>query len=854
VTGMWWQRLLNTSIALFLVHLLAHTVPVIGFAVADPAQNGGDPLIAGKAALEDGLCELAENEFREYLKTKEQGTDDVGEVLILLAECLYEQGKHDDVLDLLKQGKGWTAGTVENGGFVFWRAIARYGLNRYSSALVELEDFETRFSGSGYVGRARRLRAWCYLESGKTDEALETFELFGREHSDSPEAAANLLQWARTLVGADRSDEAVEVLKRLIKLPARLPEVQDGARFLGGLQLEAGKWQEAVTVLTGLAANTSAPDDMRAEAWFLVADAEQELENAEAAEKALRSGVKLAKDADLKRRGEFDIGLMLLDSGRLDEGIPLLKSYISAMPDNPISDSTQLRLAECLLKNEKYGQALDEFQYYLETFAESAGQAQASYGKGWALMNISRHAEAATAFSKAYTLFENEEKKAICLFKVADAYFANGQYRLAMTNYERVLSEFPGTELTRKAVFQLAESTARSGQAEAAEKKFLELIDQYPGTERAEEAQLRIAELMQGQDRLQEAIDGFDKVMNLYSNGVFFADALHGRGMVRYRLALWGEALEDFEKVVAEFSDSSAAEQAYYMRGMCHYWFGRNEKALAISSDFIEKYTNSPWAADVLFWKGRYRYNRSDFEAAEKEFLLLCDKYPTDSLADDALFRAGKSAFKRKDYVHAVELFTRLAKEYPPSKHMAEARFAQADAHCEINKPSEAILILDEIINKYPGSDLIPAAWGRKGDCQFILGTDDPKRYEQAIESYRVVANNSEAARHPVLQAECKIGRCLDKLGRTTEALEQYYKRVILPYMADRSKGVYHPEAEVWFVRAVWRAVSILEEKEDWGSAVSILERLVEADVPASKMAEERIRELKAAHWWLFGR
>jgi tetratricopeptide (TPR) repeat protein len=276
---------------------------------------------------------------------------------------------------------------------------------------------------------------------------------------------------------------------------------------------------------------------------------------------------------------------------------------------------------------------------------------------------------------------------------------------------------------------------------------------------------------------------------------------------------------------------------------------------LSIWSDFIKKYPDSEWAPDVLFWIAKHKYNREDFEAAEKNFLLLADKYHKHSLADDALFRAGKSAFKRKDYVRAVELFARLAKDYETSKHMAEARLTQADACCERNDPSRAILILDEIINKYPGSDVIPAAWGRKGDCQFILGTEDVKRYEQAMASYRVVANNSEAPRALVLQAECKIGRCLDKLGRTTEALEQYYKRVILSYMDDRRDGVYHPEAsQVWFVRAVWHAVAILEANEDWRSAVSVLERLVEADLPASTMAEERIREIKAEHWWLFGR
>jgi len=184
---------------------------------------------------------------------------------------------------------------------------------------------------------------------------------------------------------------------------------------------------------------------------------------------------------------------------------------------------------------------------------------------------------------------------------------------------------------------------------------------------------------------------------------------------------------------------------------------------------------------------------------------------------------------------------------------MARARFTQADARAKLAGFSEAILIFDEIINKYPDSDLVELAWGRKGDCQFTLGAEDPKRYEESIESYRVVANSSSASLDLVMQALYMVGRCWEKMGQTDKAFEQYYFKVIVRYLEDREKGVWHNEAaKVWFTRAAINAADIMEAKKDWRTVVNILERVVNAGVPASDEACERITKIRSERWWLF--
>jgi tetratricopeptide (TPR) repeat protein len=178
-------------------------------------------------------------------------------------------------------------------------------------------------------------------------------------------------------------------------------------------------------------------------------------------------------------------------------------------------------------------------------------------------------------------------------------------------------------------------------------------------------------------------------------------------------------------------------------------------------------------------------------------------------------------------------------------------RVLQGDALSELGEFSRAIVVFDDLIAKYPNSPLVSAAWGRKGDCQFTLGASDDKRYGEAVRSYRSVEKSPGVTFDLELQAEYKIGRCLDKMGRKTEAFEQYYTRVVVRYLeqAEIPPHEVSVAAAVWYTKAVFAVADILEADRNWRRAVKVLERVVESRVPAARDAQERIDRIRAEHW-----
>jgi len=824
---------------------------------AYPAADELETLLTtGRAALADGLVKLAQKQFEQYLA---KGGDSLTpgqtrEAGVLLARALHQQEKYTDMLQLLKPKQGRLGAVPNNTAFLFWRAFAHYKLGRADRALAELDTpVKDGESDKEYGARAERLRAWCYIRTGRIDGALAAFARFDTMYPQSREAPRNLLEWGRTLVDADRLDDAREVLARLAVMPMDLTAVQEGQYWFARVLMQQGRRESALEALAVLGNCTNAQDDLRAEAWLAVADLHEMQTNRVAARAAFSNGLARAVSPELRNTCGFRLGRLLLDVGSLEEGVPLLKSLISATPGHALAPAAQLTLAQSLLDRGEHAESVDEFQHYLETFTNSTGQARAHHGKGWGLLKAGRYAEAAAAFDKAYVMFPDPPSKERCLFKVGDAQFANAQFKLAAETYRRVLDEFPESALSANALFQLAESEYRGEPIELAEVKFRQVVARYPESRFAEEALLRVAEIKERQGRWLDAIDELTRLMNVYSNGTFFAEALHGRGSAFFHLFRIREALTDFKRVVAGFPRSEVAKDAYYKQGMCHYWMGHDEEAVAVCRDFMKRWPDSPLAPEVLFWLAKYQYNQGEYAGAETDLLTFVEKYPEHPLADDCLLRAGLAASKHKEYVRSNDLLTRLIKEYPKSPRTAEARFNQGDALCQLAKFSAAILIFEEIINKYPDSSLVNAAWGRKGDCQFTLGAEDPKRYEESIESYRVVANSPDARLDLVMKAECMIGRCLEKMGKTTEAFEQYYREVIIRYFEEREKGAWHNEtSQFWFSKAAWSAVDIMETKKDWRKVVSILKRIVMAGVPAMDEAAERLAKLRTERWWLY--
>ena len=825
--------------------LVAASAVLVAYAAPEPS------LESAEAAIEDGFYEVAEKQIEAYLRTVDRYSPEGGDAIALLARALDGLGRHREILILIGDNLApWKGG--RSGALAFWRAMARFQLGEYDKALADLRDFSSAYPSNPYVPRAGRLEAWCDLKSGRTNEAFAAFARFDERYGATAEGLANRLDWGQALVAAGDDGRAEAIFQKLAAEAPAAAEGHEAKLWLAGVFSRTGKWEKAWNLLDVVTGDTAVRADRRTRAWIAIGELNAAQTNYEAAASAAAKGVDIAPTPQLKNHALAVEGRWLIRLGRLDQGAALLRSAIAAAPGESVSAELQLELAGEYLDRSQFDKAAEEYQNYVESFTNTTGLVRALKGRGWALWGLKRYAESATMFEKAYALATDPAGREQCLFKAADATFANGQYKLAGETYDRVLAEFPSTALTPQVMYQAAESLARQSAWDKAESRFRSVVRRYPENPLAERALMRIAEMKeeQGPAHMRAALAAYREVMDVYTNGALYADALHRHGLAAYRLLQFEEALNDFTRVVNEFPKSGAAPQATYMRGWSLYMMGREEEALAVCRAFVVRYPDTEWTPRVVFWIGEFAANHGQYAEAEKQFVSLAESHPKDPLADLALLRAGRAAMKQKEYVRALDLFNKAATQFPASSRLAEIRFQQGDALSELGEFSRAILVFEELIAKFSESDLVAAAWGRKGDCQFTLGASDAKRYDEAMASYGMVGSARGSSLELKLQAEYKIGRCMEKQGRKAEALEQYYTKAVCGYLDEAAASRRASAgAAVWFTKAAFASADILEADKNWRRAVRILERVANAGVPESRAAKDRMERIRTEHW-----
>jgi TolA-binding protein len=627
------------------------------------------------------------------------------------------------------------------------------------------------------------------------------------------------------------------------------PLAEQATLRLAELQLAREEGADAMTLLQGLMADTNLLAETRAQVYQVVARALATETNLAAALDAIDKGIELAADPARQLENQVIKAQLLLQAGRLEEGSAAFRRAVAQIPEESLAARLQLNLADWLAHAGEREKAAEEYQAWLEAFEGEEGTADALAGYAWTLWEAGRYAEAAPMFARAALVESNESRQVNLLAKQADAEFAARQYSQAEKNYTRVLPlAGKDRQMQERIQLQLAETELALGKTQAGEVRLLDLSRTRGKSPFAQTATMRLGVLYEERGALESAVEQYSRLLAGEADAELKAEALLARGLIRYRMGSFQAALDDFTRIREEFSLTAPAAQAMFMRGWCLYLLGKDEEALEVCKRFLVEYPNSIFAPDVHFWLGEYAFNHGEYEEAENRFADVAREYPASPHAADALYWAGRAATARRAYLAANEHYNELMARYPDTLRLPETLLAQGDMLSELGQFALAIVAYDEVIGKAPQSVEAMIAWGRKGDSQYTLGQQESGRYEEALLSYRTLAESTSAALDLRLQAGYKTGRCLEKMGRETAALDRYME-VVYAYLQEARPTA---ETTVWFTRAAFRAATVQEKAGNWKQAVGIYRRVADAGVPSSTEARERISRIQREHWTQF--
>lgn len=804
-------------------------------------------LMEARKALQENLPQIAAHKLRTALVASELTGDERPAGIRLLAEALIASGHHEEALKRL----GRNDDPHPEAALLKGRALA--GLGRWNEALP---IFQTLAEGPGASLVAR-------LGVVESLAALER-----------PAEAAALLQSIVDSGGAGASE-----MLRLAGLYSELGQLERAGQILSKTNPRTPtehKWRTYVEGRVHLARKDTVPSVVQARALFetLVPNSEAEREHLtesllfgatlgladatvilrgnEAAsgviekfiarfpqsaylETAFRRLDQIYSQEEDPGEGElhkwaqrspprraalatFYVARMTLREREFDKTAVLLNHFIQAYPKHPLLCDALLMQADMHLARGQLAQAVPVLEAAMRSAANADQRGEIELRTATVHHQQGEYLLAANLFRSAAD--RSPRLRTVATYNAALAWLNQKSEVPYATELKKLGEEPEGAALQSSLLLEQGLLQARNGELRAEETLQL-FLHQNPQHPRAGEARIALAELEFG--------------------------ALQASANPQQRNRAAARAVEYLQVANSESQTPEMSEQADYLAVFLADAASpkSDAKVVELGLDFLRRYKRSRFVSDIRMKLGQVYFRSSDFANAETQFATLAEENPENQYAETALFLAGQSAMKLAMNPGALDRALKYFARVVDRRGNLElyARQEQAIAQSLMKQDGQAIDLYDLILSAQPsaGPELRHAALCGKGDSLRTLGRKDRAKLEAAITVFDQLAASPNVTPTWRNQALYKKAKALEELGRTAEALTAYYDVLERSSSTDRE--------HFWSGKAGFDAGTILEQQEQWKSAIGMYKKLANLEGPRASEARERVKKIQLKHF-----
>ncbi len=347
-----------------------------------------------------------------------------------------------------------------------------------------------------------------------------------------------------------------------------------------------------------------------------------------------------------------------------------------------------------------------------------------------------------------------------------------------------------------------------------AEKELNDFILSHPANARLSEAHVALAEfrMLDVPPRVKEAIESLDLATQIATSPALKERIAYVRVWLR-------EAQMDLTGVIRE------------------------------AQAFLAAWPESSRSDEVHMKLAESFYRQEKYALARTEFERLASTQPTSSYADAALYFAGMSAMAvptTEGLNAAISTWDDLIQRNGPLTFAA--RLQQAVATRRQGNPEKALKIYDALL-------ALPEAKGEqflslqleKAELLIDMGKKEPARFDDAVKLLRSVLASPQLPNAWSGRCGVLLAATLRDLNRPDEALEACYDVVNIG--TNVLTGPQNPTEYLWFYRAGFIAVDLLEAGQQWEAAARMAERLSKTSGDRAKDAAERASKIRLKHF-----
>lgn len=683
---------------------------------------------------------------------------------------------------------------------VFARAEAYRGLHQLEMAA---EDYR-RIQDDADFGNLARLRLTdLLLQANKGSDSH--LQLTNTDDLTSLQAAT-LLTAERCLQAGDFS-QAERHFRTLVQNPMQLDSAAFAAAHLGLERALTGlnRPDDAGEVLEGFIENrpqSTALNEMLAELNRIYQKQSNPSQNQ--LRRWSRDSTNPERQAvSIYYQSQFD----LRDKGS-DAALATLSGWLDKFAKHPLRANVLLYYGEQLVSEQKWADGIRRLNEGLTLSKAATTTGEIHVALANALFQTERFSLAADHFQKAARVLSNSAQN--LLYDAALSWLRAADFQKFVSVYDEFSGLFPESPLRSDLLIEKGFLQARGGDMDSARETLNLFIRDFSPHSRIAGAHLALAEIAR------------DSSPGISQKELLLASQNGPSKEVAERSAY-----------LMFLQESNAASNNY-----------TPQNQISRSEAFLKMYSSSAFEAEVRFRLGEAYFAEKDYTAAGAQFELISTRFPNSPLLEQATFLAGQSAIRTMNPTSvdgAIELFEKVVRMKGPLQ--AYARFEQASVKRNNGAYEEALVLYDDLLAQNPLTDLLASTLAAKGETLYLEASQDLKKLNDSINSFEQLAALPGVSRYWKNLALYKKAKGLQWLGQKDAMLAAYYDVLAAPVDAFGTPEYY------WFYRAGFDAAESLESDEQWGAAIAIYRKLVQAKGPRSVEAEERIKRLRLEHF-----
>jgi len=788
---------------------------------AEPTDDEKQALHLAEQSFKDGAFDLCNDRVAALLK-KYPKTELAAEVEVLQARALYQLGRSDAALAALNLPPDQVPENLRS-DTLFWQAESLLDLGKWPDAeqkyraLLALKDI-----AADRVDAANLGLAWALFKQGKEADALPLIQSLIKNKGGTTAGQQAQLLLAKIELAQKQFKDAITGLETLLAAQPEKGVAFETDYWLGETYAANGQPDKAVTAYESVTNDAKAfPKPLVVQAWLGLGRAQTALQQNDQAmlayeqtyhltenestrldafqsylECARASGAlpdavaklqEFAKTSDLSAPAAlFAIGLVLAEDHEDDKAIGILESLLVAYGTSPWVPAANEQLGQLYARTGKPDQAIKALQNCISTSADLALVRTARSQLGSVLLNQKKdYAGAATQFAQISDGADSSAENASYNFLIAQAHLGKiDVFTKAEADFEK---RFPKSSYLKALALTEGQLLADAGKTDNAKAVYQKAI------------------AMGGIGPDQEAL-------------------LKALADLQYQTNDLEGALATYQAIVGKFpNDSLAAAQqgvlvSYELNKLTE---DQVEQALV---QLAQKYSNVPGAPEAYFRLGEFYFYRQDYVRAQDAFQQLIANYPNSSDVDKAYYYAGKAAFAHQDYAAARTLLEKVpdSSSFKPEARLWEGRVCQQQLNFDQAETFyDAVLATEKTGPRFVEASLL------KGQCLFALGPQDPANYGLALAAFDQILKSKEGTISDRNEAAVRGAKCLEKMGRTDDAMALYLDVLYGRVAGDDASSPAPPEFS-WQFEAGSEAGRIRESQKDWRGAIEIYKRLEE--------------------------